>query len=244
MPKSEYTEEHKLFISSIANECCSYQELTQKFNNHFSLNKSVGALQQYCTKVCHIHVNTDKNKTHFTDKQTQWLLDTYSSVNSYAELTKLFNQEFHTDKTISQISDKCCKGLKLKGMNNITKYKAGDLNQKEQLPIGTIRKTPAGTYIKVKDDKGANISGYAEPYWIPIQKKIWQDTFGKISDKCMVIFLDCNKNNLSLSNLYCIDRRISAVMAKNKWYSTNAELTLTAIKYCELFYKLKDRKMS
>ena len=86
----------------------------------------------------------------------------------------------------------------------------------------------------------SHISGYAEPYWIPIQKKIWQDHYGEVPEGKMVIFLDGDRENLDIENLYCIDRRISAIMAANKWYTNSRDHTLTAIKWCELHYAMKD----
>lgn len=39
-----------------------------------------------------------------------------------------------------------------------------------------------------------------------------------------------------------VDRKINFMLSKNKWHSTNPDLTLAAIKYAELFYKLKERE--
>ena len=85
-------------------------------------------------------------------------------------------------------------------------------------------------------------SGYKEPDWLPLQKKIYQDAFGTVPKGRMVIFLDCDKTNFSLDNLYCIDRKISAQLAKNHWFSTDRNITLAAIKYCELRQVLKEKE--
>lgn len=58
----------------------------------------------------------------------------------------------------------------------------------------------------------------------------------------LIIFLDKDKTNFSPENLYCVDRKINFMLSKNKWHSTNPDLTLAAIKYAELFYKLKERE--
>lgn len=85
------------------------------------------------------------------------------------------------------------------------------------------------------------MSGYQEPYWLPLQKKIWIDHYGKVPKGKMVIFLDGDRNNFDIDNLYCIDRKISAVMASNNWYTSSREHTLTAIKWCELYYAMKTK---
>lgn len=174
----------------------------------------------------------------YTAKQEQWLRDNYHKFDSYDALTDAFNYTFGTTRKVSSIKEKCTKNLGLKGMPNPTVYGVKD---KEQLPIGTIRKSQTGTYIKVMDvPKKSQISGYKEPYWMPIQKKIYQDIHGEIAPGQMICFLDGNRDNLDIDNLYCIDRRISAVMSKNQWWTDSREHTLTAIKWCELFYILKE----
>lgn len=175
---------------------------------------------------------------YYTPEQEQWLKNNYYLANSYDELTDLFNKRFFSDRNKNSLQEKCVKRLGLKGMPNQSVY---GVKEKEQLPIGTIRKSQVGTYIKVMNTDGTeHISGYQEPYWLPLQKKIYQDAFGEIEPGKMVCFLDKNSDNFELDNLYAIDRRISAIMSKNGWWTDSREHTLTAIKWCELYYTLKD----
>ena len=177
------------------------------------------------------------NKHHFTNEQEKWLRDNYYLVSTYQELTELFNEQFGTSRKKSQIQDKCTKRLRLSGMQNPTTY---GKKPKEQLPIGTIRKSQTGTYIKVLEvPPKQRISGYAEPYWLPLQKKIYQDANGEIAAEQMVCFLDGNTENFDIDNLYCIDRKISAIMSANRWWTNSREHTLAAVKWCELHYALK-----
>lgn len=175
--------------------------------------------------------------TYFTKAQEQWLVDNFHRCESYSHLTELFNSMFHTDRNVGMISDKCSKRLKLTGMHNSSKY--GN-KKKEQLPIGTVRTSQTGTYVKVKEiESSACISGYAKPYWIPLQQKIYEDAYGSIPENAMICFLDCDRTNFDLNNLYPISRSISARMSKNGWWSKNSEITLTGIKWCELQLKIK-----
>jgi hypothetical protein len=181
----------------------------------------------------------------FTPEQETWIRDNYDGADFYDELTERFNRVFGMNRTVNQIRAKCNKGLDLKGKPGKGSYKYRD---KEQLPVGTIRKTQSATYIKVLEmpsksiDPGYHCHGYREPYWLPIQKKIYQDAYGPIEVGKMICFLDGDPTNLDLSNLYCIDRRISAILSKKKWWSSNKDLTLTAIKWCELHYAVKNLK--
>jgi len=175
----------------------------------------------------------------FTIEQDEWLKVNYPQFSNREELTKEFNRVFGTERNISAISDRATKRLHLKRENNYGQY--GN-RCKEELPIGSIRENEVGTYIKVRSDAGAKTSGYQRPYWIPLQEKIYTDTHGELPKGYMVCFLDNNRHNFSLDNLYPINRRISAVMSSNRWWTDNKVNTLTAIKWCELHYQLKERR--
>ena len=173
----------------------------------------------------------------YTSEQERWLIGNYHSYNTYKELADAFNTYFNEARTKDSVREKCLKRLGLSGMPNPSKY---GVRKKEQLPIGSIRKTKGRSFIKVLDSSDVGISGYQEPYWLPLQKKIYQDAFGEIGPGKMVCFLDQNYDNFELDNLYCVDRKISAIMAHNNWWTNSKEHTLAAIKWCELFYALKD----
>ena len=177
---------------------------------------------------------------HYTEEEVAWLIENQDTM-TRAKLTDAFNKEFGTSVSKDSITDKCTKNLKLHRSVNVTTF--GHKTQK-QIPIGEIRKSQTGTYIKVKDvpvalGKNNGLSGYREPYWMPLQKKIYQDAHGEIGKDQFVIFLDGNTENFDIDNLYPIDRRISATMSKYGWWSKERESTLAAIKWCELYYAMK-----
>lgn len=168
----------------------------------------------------------------FTPEQEQWLRDNFRSAQSYQELAERFNAEFKTKRTRSQLLDKCFKQLKMSGMPNSGRYGA---KPKEQLPVGTIRKSQKATFVKILEvPKNACLTGYSRPWWIPYQEKIYTDAYGPIPDGYMVCFLDNNPGNFNLNNLYPITRAIAVRLANNGWWSKNPEITLTAIKLLEL----------
>lgn len=236
-----YNADHRKWAINNHMKYNSYEDFACAFNDKFGLNKSTSAIQQFLTKKVGRYLNTARKFLHYTQSETQWLIDNHGNYDDYRTMTNDFNKHFSTNRKEESLQDKCSKQLKLKIRNgSITKYKKGNI--KEQLPIGTIRESTNGCrYIKVMDSHYSYRSGYAEPYWLPIQKKVWIDQFGEVPEGKMVIFLDGDRQNIDISNLYCIDRRISAVMASNSWYSDNAELTMAAIKWCELFYAIKER---
>lgn len=178
---------------------------------------------------------------HYTDTERNYLMENFLKFKTLDELVKDFNKKFNKNKKASTLKAFCNHQLNLRGHSNVGKFGNG-ANEKSELPIGTIRKATNGTYIKVKESKNHHISSYAEPYWIPIQKKIWQEYYGEVQKGKMIVFLDCNRENLEIDNLYCIDRKIAAVMSKNQWWTPSKEHTLTAIKWCELWYARKEKE--
>lgn len=174
----------------------------------------------------------------YTEQEKQFCRENLKLFNCYEDFSKAFNEHFGLEISREKLKDLCTKRLKIGIGKSKTCFQKG--HKKRSLPIGTISKTSYGTYIKVADTL-THFSGYKEPDWLPLQKKIYQDAFGTIPKGKMVIFLDCDKTNFSLDNLYCIDRKISAQLAKNRWYSKDKDVTLTAIKLCELQQALKIR---
>ena len=175
----------------------------------------------------------------FSEEERQFCLDNIKNFDSYSAFAKAFNKHFNSDISESKLKDLCCKRLKKGIGKSKTCFKNG--SRTRALAVGTIRKTSYGTYIKVSDTL-TGFSGYKEPDWLPLQKKIYQDAFGTVPKGRMVIFLDCDKTNFSLDNLYCIDRQISVQLAKKHWFSTDRNITLAAIKYCELRQVLKEKE--
>ena len=73
------------------------------------------------------------------------------------------------------------------------------------------------------------------------QKKIYEDHYGPVQNGKIVVFLDRNPENFDINNLYCVDRKILVRMNQNSWFTHDRDHTLTAIKWCELFYAMKDK---
>ena len=238
----KYSEEQYNWLRTHYLNYTSYVKLTEDFNLYFEEDRSVCSLRQILTKKLKLYVATEKTAEHFTKEQENWLIDNYKKFDIYSDLTREFNRIFSRTKTVESISEKCTKRLGLSGMPNITKYRKGHI--KDQCQIGTIRTSTNGyRYIKVKNGTGSYINGYQEPYWLPIQKKIWQDHYGEVPEGKFVIFLDGDRENLDINNLYCIDRQISAIMAANKWFTNSRVHTLTAIKWCELYYEMYKKRV-
>ncbi len=84
---------------------------------------------------------------------------------------------------------------------------------------------------------------YALKFWqrlTPKRRYVWEQAHGSIPPGHRIIHLDGNPMNCELDNLCCIPDRFVPLLNKNHWLTDSREHTLTAIKWCELFYALKD----
>lgn len=168
----------------------------------------------------------------YTEEQNEWLHKNYHSFGTYGELTDAFNTAFNDHRTSAQLHDLCIKRLNLRGIRD-TSTQYGN-KAKEQVPIGTIRKTQNRTFIKVLEvPRGSAIKYYTAPYWIPLANKVWLDAGRTIPEGHFLCKLNGNEDDMRVENLYPITRAISVRMSQNGWWSDNPEMTLTAIKWCE-----------
>lgn len=180
---------------------------------------------------------------YYSEEEKQWLIEQDKSL-SYAELTEKFNKEFDCNVSKSSISDLMGKRLKVfRNSNNKTKtqFKHG---RKRRLPIGTEIVKAGYVWVKVADNyyEGKMTNEKYMTNWKRKQDIVWENNYGDIPHGMFVIFLDQNKMNCALENLYIVNRSVHVIMCKNKWYLDNPELTLTAIKYCELLRTIKNYK--
>jgi hypothetical protein len=77
---------------------------------------------------------------------------------------------------------------------------------------------------------------------IPKRRYVWEQAYGPIPEKHKIIHLDGDCMNCDLDNLYCIPYKFTAILNKNRWMTDSREHTLTAIKWCELFYAMKEKR--
>ena len=175
----------------------------------------------------------------WTQQEDDWIKANFHNSKTSKELYKSFDSIF-PGRGLEGFKTRLNK-LHLKRDKNIGQF--GEINRKAELPIGTeVRIKSGAVYVKTQESSDKQISGYQYPFWTPKQRKIYEDAHGKIPDNHMVVFLNKNNQDFSIGNLYCISRSILAIMNKNRWFTTSRELTLSAIKYCELLRELRDSK--
>lgn len=177
----------------------------------------------------------------YTAEEDAWLrenLDRYT----YPELTDQFNALFGTK--IKSVSDRCIKRLGLHKAVNTGNLQKGNRITKTTLPVGSEVLWNGNLWVKVADainecrgDRMPNKRN--DPNWERKDEMVWRAKKGAIPKRYLLIHLDMDAKNCALDNLYLVNRKVNFMMAKNGWYQQDKELTLTAIKWCELFYTLK-----
>ena len=98
-----YTDEMIEFIRENA-PGLSQKELTARFNNHFSTNKTVKQIAAVCGK----HKIRSHTNSFYTDEMINFLRENIAKSN-HKELTIEFNNRFNTNKTVQQIGSLCAR---------------------------------------------------------------------------------------------------------------------------------------
>ena len=181
---------------------------------------------------------------------------------SRTELTEKFNAQFGTNKTVRAIKSYC--NARKFNSSNDGKFKDGNISWqtglrgddfKAHYTEESYKRSYNAMYNARNFHKiGDEIIRHGEPWIITsvdynlpsdkrrIQKRryIWQQLYGEIPQNKVIICLDGNPMNCEPSNLYCMPKKFVPILARSNWWFGNAELTLTAIKWCELHYAIKN----
>lgn len=244
-PDHVYTDEEITFLKDRI-DIMSYKDLTAEFNDRYRTDicqssliavlkrrgicKTVRMKQKYVgRKGCHV----------YTEEEREWIRNAIDIYDSYQEIAEQFNLYFEASVKPQSIMDQVCKVLGLKLGKNIGNFKEGEYRVGKK-PIGTEVDNGGYIWIKVNDiyHKGRTDSKQYRENWKPKHVYLYEQAYGPLPSDKIVVFLDNNNRNFELSNLYAIDRKIGAVMAKNRWFTDSRDNTLTAIKWCELYYSL------
>lgn len=213
-----------------------HKELVQRIREQFGCAVSLQSVRCWASKH---GINRFPD---YTGEQEQWLVDHVDEYVNSIGLTDAFNKRFGTRKNDMNI--------KAKLHRLIPDHKYGWSGGKPQGEGSSVTAKPIGSetfksgywWIKVADNPlPKNYTGdQRRENWQQKHRVIYEKAYGPIPDGYLVVFLDGNRNNFDLDNLYCCPRQVQTVMMRNGWWTDNREHTLAAIKWCELFYALKE----
>lgn len=159
----------------------------------------------------------------FTQEEIEWVKDKYlNTLDTCQEIATQFNKLFDTsDYTVSQwaISDLMTKRLKIKRGTNKGRFGVGN-NSKKHAPIGTIMSEvqySSKRYVRIKASCEGNKlkKSYFNAYYVPYQKYVYEQAYGKLKDGEFIIFADGNTHNFSLDNLIKVNKKINGSLTKN-----------------------------
>lgn len=175
----------------------------------------------------------------WTECEIEWLKENIHK-HSYKELTKAFNSHFGTDLSVSSVDHACTKRGINHGRHGEHGFVKGEHNSfTVKRPIGSERTDSRGrVFIKVNDNvrpSGAN----DRENWKQKDRYIWEQVHGKLTKDDLLIHLNSDKSDCSIENLYKTTRAVVRILAAYNWFFTDRQITLTAIKHCELIMTLK-----
>lgn len=178
----------------------------------------------------------------YTPEEDKWLADNLNQY-TYPQLTELFNEKFGTN--IKSVSDRCIKRLGLhKEVNRGSIPKGVRINANTR-PIGAESFDGKVLWIKISNEindckNGRNPCKQKDVNWVRKSRYIWEKKHGQLTKDDMIVYLNKDPMDCSIENLYCTTRAINFMMAKNGWYTESREHTITALKWCELYYAIKN----
>ena len=226
-----YTEEKLNWLRENYDNYDTVVELTKKFNEKFSCSKEPYAIGKQCSKL------GLKKDFGYTEEQKQWLIDNYDSYDAVVDLAKEFIDVFGLERNYKSIADYCFRKL---GLNK-------DINKKvvpnKKYKVGDEKFEGGYYYIKVKEYErtGKFDNKKQKQCWKQKQRVIWENYHNQeIPDDCQIVFLNGDRSDFNIENLYCVKKKYLPYMERNHWFSDNPELTLTAIKLCELIYATQE----
>lgn len=177
----------------------------------------------------------------YTAEEDNWLRENIDRY-TYPELTKRFNALFGT--SVKSVSDRCLKGLHIHKSVNPGDCKKGERRCTNMLPVGTERIWDRSVWVKISDEvndcQNRRMPTKREDRnWKRKDVMIWESENGAVPAGYLIIHLNMDATNCEIQNLYCVSRKVNFMMNKNGWYKPDRDLTLAAIKWCELFYSLR-----
>lgn len=203
------------------------RQLTEEFNWFWGDSRSVDTMKHHCKRL-----GLQQERRNFTAEQDAWLREN-SRFMDYKETTERFNEMFSTSRTPGTIKVHCNRDLGI-GFKNDHLW-TGDAIGAEKIRNGYV-------WVKVSDIPCKHTGKLsADINWRQKSHIVWEQHHGSLPPEgYTIVFLDRNKQNCDIENLYAVSNKVLREMSKKSWWSENPELTLAAIKWCELFYTLKE----
>jgi hypothetical protein len=226
MVNHSYTAEQNDFLRSVEGTD-TYKNIAIKFNEKFKTNITKEAIRRKMRRGFYVS-HTPK----YTPEQDAFIR-TQSQIYTLAKVKAMFKDKYGLEITKQAITDRC------RRVYHTAPVKAKDKVDYRQywseLPIGDEAVKDGKVIVKTDNALGRKFGNWKYKHW-----HIWEQHNGPVPKGYRVIFLDGNNRNFDINNLACVPLKYICLLACNNWKFENAELTKAALKWCELFYKLKE----
>lgn len=206
----------------------SYSEAVKAYNKIFKKNLTTAAIKNHCKYK--LNINKPKQYNYYTEEETKWLMENYPKL-GINETLKQYNEIFENKRTRNAIH--CFGALRC---DNVSKDVA-TANKRRSIESGTSRNTKpigsmrieSGRWI-IKTDNG----------WKLASRVLYEQRHGKLDKNMIIVALDNNCLNLDDDNLVAIPLKYAGLLSNYKLRSENQFISKTGIKWCELYYALKE----
>lgn len=225
--RHSYTQEEIQWLTDHLQDM-TWEQLHKEFCKRFDVRVSRKRLNQMLYERGILKIP----RHHWTNTERQFLKENNDKY-TLPELTERFNQYFGLELSYGAITQQCQTFLGLRRGENTF--------QATEVPAGTEVVKNDGKYSRIMVKMPGAVRGQHRKAWRKKAEVIYEQLHGPIPENGRVIHLDGNFENFDADNLYCIDARIQACLSLHKWWTDSKEHTLAAIKWCELFYAMKDR---
>jgi hypothetical protein len=218
-----WTDEQKTFLIETVGDYESSQAAAKAFNEKFGTSLSNEAIKTFVWKRLGLKFTSAKYR-HYTDAEKTFIAENAETM-TMAELSDELFRLFGRKTSLYSVANYVEKTLGIKH---------GYLNK---ACIGAeVVKSDGYTYIKIADEPRGGGKN-----WVSKQRVVYERIHNvTLQSEYHVVFLNGNKQDFRKENLYALPKRFIPIMSKNKWWSDNPELTLAAIKWCELFYTIRE----
>ncbi len=240
------------------------REIAEMVNEKFKTNYTASAISSIKTKK---HIRSSASwKSKWTDEVIQFMIDNYKGRDNI-ELAELLNQKFNLNTNGDRVCNVKANlirrnGIDLrtginrgcfkkgnvpinkgtKGMFNVGgnsgSFKKGNISD-NAVPIGTERIRHSGSK---KDDKGylcvKVCDGNKNKNWIPKQRYIYEQHYGKVPEDQIVIFADGDRNNFDINNLVLISKSENLILNRRKMRYEESELTKSSVNVAKVIDKV------
>lgn len=211
-----YTREEAEWIKEHINDA-PFDVLADMFNQVFPRRKRTGSGLRWLARQ--EGIEKDKRFVGFVYSEEHIaFLKEYRRGNSVSALTDMFNKRFGTSLSKASVESKL--------------HKAGIYEP--SFPIGSETVENGIVFVKVYD------TGKTRKDWVQKHRLIWEKAHGKLRRREAVLFLDGDRRNFSLDNLYKVSAGVASNLRVYGWLFTGQrELQECAIKWCECVEYIK-----